>query len=212
MGETRRLTDVEMRAFLRQRTETRRAVLALFGLVGGLSALAVALVTFSRNSRADLEEAASVAPTAASRAAAAEARQDVAAMVSRPDSSLRSAPGLLGEPATSAAFAAPAPAPFAGSDEIRRAVRDQKQAGVQACLKRATKRSSRKAARVTVKVDVQAPAKVAKIDVSATPRSTSLVKCVKAELKDLVVPKVASHLTVTVPFQFERARGRRPAP
>ncbi len=181
MGEPRRMTDMEMQAYFRQRAEARKALLVLFGVVGGLAGLAVFLVLSSRS------------PREADEAPAAKAEAAKAA------------------PTAPAAAPAPTPAPepaFASKDQVQRAVRDQKADKVAACMAKNGRRA--KKAQVTVKLDVAAPDKLAKVDVVSTPKLPALVRCVRAEFKDVTLPRVAANMSVAVPFRHDGARGRRP--
>ncbi len=204
MAGQRSMTDVEMRAFEKQRKEARRALVALVLLVGGLSSMAIFLAASSRGGRSDERSIAKamvdVPPAPPSKATpASEPTESRAALFTnatsaepRPGSSASSSPGL---PAT--------------AEDIRRTLRAQKQSSVVECIERAGRRSAKKSPKITVKLDLKPPDKVARLDVVATPKSPALVKCVKAKLRDLSVPKVASGFTVSVAFKAESAKGRR---
>jgi len=187
-----RLTDVEMEMFARQKRENRRAIITLIALVGGLSGLAIALASMSRSSRD--EDHATTSDKKTTGHASLEAPTTSAAAAS---------------PSTPAPEAATERAQGPSADDLRRMVREQKQSSVMACIEHAGKRASRKA-KVTVKLDLTAPDHISKLEVTTTPKNTRIANCVKGELKGLVLPRLASNMTVSVPFNVGTAHGRRP--
>ncbi len=191
----RRMTDIEMEMFARQRRENRKAILALIGLVGGLSGLAILLASLSKSGRDD-DRVTSIASTSHS-----EASSKPAAAPPAPAPEPAPAPAVVPAPRAPAA---------ASADDVRRLVKEQKQTSVIACIEHAGRKVAHKA-KVTVKLDLKTPDRLAKIEVIASPKSPKLVSCVKSEMKGLAVPRLASNMTVTVPFKVESARGRRPA-
>jgi hypothetical protein len=189
-----RLTDVEMEMMARQKKENRRAIIALIGLVGGLSGLAVFLASMSR---AGHEEDRAVSERSSHKDA--PATKDVKPAV---------ADSTPANHTVAPVPAPPPPAPPASADDVRRLVREQKQSSVMACIAQAGKKVAQKE-KVTVKMDLKTPDRIAKLEVTATPKSPKIVSCVKSELKGFAVPKLASSMTVSVPFKLETAHGRR---
>jgi delta 1-pyrroline-5-carboxylate dehydrogenase len=184
-----RMTDVELEMFTRQRRENRRAIIALIGLVGGLSGLAVLLASMSRSGHDEDRPS---------------ARSSEHSSVSTTATSKPAAPAAVAPTPTS-------PPPAAASvDDVRRALKEQKESSVIACIEHAGKRTAQKE-KVTVKLDLKAPDRIAKVEVTATPKSSKIVSCVKSEMKGLVFPRLASNMTVSVPFKLATAHGRRPS-